>query len=119
MRSISTAYGAGRRRAEVGRRRLEPSGRTEVGIPRPRRRRVHLAVRSRRPRGPVVDLEHLDPLFVEVGVELLHLLLGYLDLLQRSRNLLERQEAALLPVRDQVAEFLKLRDRCVVRQQHA
>jgi hypothetical protein len=51
-------------------------------------------------------------------VQLLHLFLGDLDLLERRGDLVEGQEAALLPVRDQAAQLVELVDRSLVRQQN-
>ena len=51
-------------------------------------------------------------------MQLPQLLLGDLDLLQRGGDLLERQEAALLALRDQRPKLVQLVDRRLVRQQH-
>ena len=51
-------------------------------------------------------------------MELLDLLLGDLDLLEARRDLLERQESPLLPLRDQPPKLLQLRDRRVIAQQN-
>ena len=88
-----------RRPVGVGRRRAAP-------------RRCRLRARQ-----PPVGLDDLDPLLVEVGVQLLDLLLGDLDLLEACGDLLEGQKAALLPLRDQPAELIELRDRCLVTEQ--
>jgi hypothetical protein len=49
-------------------------------------------------------------------VELLHLLLGDLDLLERGRDLLERQDALLLPFGDQRLELVEVDDGRLVVQ---
>jgi len=54
----------------------------------------------------------------EVEVQLLELLLGDLDLLQRGRDLVERQKPALLTVRDQRPKLVQLVDGGFVRQQN-
>ena len=44
-------------------------------------------------------------------MQLAHLLLGHLDLLEARGDLLERQEAALLAVGDETAQLLDLEER--------
>ena len=51
-------------------------------------------------------------------MELLHLLLGDLDLLQARLDLRERQEPSLLTFGDQRSQFVQLRNRSLVTQQH-
>jgi len=48
-------------------------------------------------------------------MQLLHLLLGDFDLLERRGDLVERQESPLLAIRDQPAELIELIDRRAVR----
>ena len=49
-------------------------------------------------------------------MELLHLLLRDLDLLERGGDLLERQDALLLTLGDQRAKLVQLDDRRLVSQ---
>ena len=65
-----------------------------------------------------VFADDFDALLVEERVELLHLLLGDVHLLQAGLDLRERQHAALGPFRDQRLELLELSDRCLIGKQH-
>ena len=47
-------------------------------------------------------------------MELLHLLLGDLDLLQTGGDLVEGEKATLLPLGDEVAKLLELRNRRLI-----
>ena len=69
-------------------------------------------------RRAAVGLDDVDPVLVQVGVQLLDLLLGDLDLLEARRDLLEGQEAALLALGDQRPQLIELRDRSLIGQQH-
>jgi hypothetical protein len=51
-------------------------------------------------------------------VQLAHLLLGDLDLLQGGRDLVERQKAPLLTIRDERPKLVQLVDRRFVSQQN-
>jgi hypothetical protein len=51
-------------------------------------------------------------------VQLLKLLLGDLYLLERGRDVVERQVAPLLTVRDQPTQLIELMNGCLVRQQN-
>ena len=55
----------------------------------------------------------VDPVLDQVRVQLLHLLLGHVHLLEAARDLLEGQIAALAPLRKQVAQFLDIPERRV------
>ena len=68
--------------------------------------------------GLPVGPDHVDALLDQVGVQLLDLLLGDLDLLEAGGDLLERQEAALLAFGDQRPELLGLGDRSFVGEQY-
>jgi len=48
-----------------------------------------------------VGADDVDALLGQVGVQLVYLLLGDVDLLERCRDLVERQVAVLLAVGDQ------------------
>jgi len=50
-------------------------------------------------------------------MQFLDLLLGDLDLLERGRDLVEGQKAALLTIRDQTAKLVELVNRGLVSQQ--
>jgi hypothetical protein len=65
-----------------------------------------------------VGADDVDAVLGEVGVKLLDLLLGDLDLLQRGGDVVECQEAALLAVRDEATELVELIDGSLVRQQN-
>ncbi len=67
---------------------------------------------------PAVGVDDLDPVLVQVRVQLLDLLLGDLDLLEACRDLRERQKAPLLPFGDQRSQLFELRDRRLVAQQN-
>jgi hypothetical protein len=60
--------------------------------------------------GAAVGSQDFYALLVEEAVQLDHLLLGGLHFLQAPRNLVEREEAALLAQRDQGLEFFEFRD---------
>jgi hypothetical protein len=51
-------------------------------------------------------------------VQLGDLLLGHLDLLQAGGDLREGQDTALLALRDELTQFVDLRDRRLVSQQN-
>ena len=87
MRSISGFFGA------AGRRR--PSG----------------AAPSANSAGRPSADDDLDAAVEQMGVQVAHLLLGDLDLLEAGGDLLEGQEAALLAVGDQAAQLLDLEER--------
>jgi hypothetical protein len=65
-----------------------------------------------------VGADDVDALIGQVGVQLLDLLLGDLDLLERRGDVVEGQKAAFLAVCDETAELVELVDRCLVRQQN-
>ena len=69
-----------------------------------------------RSRGPAVGLDHVDSVLVQVGVQLLDLLLGYLNLLEALLDLAEGQISPLLRLYDQRSQLVELRDRGVVAQ---
>ena len=50
-------------------------------------------------------------------MQFLDLLLGDLELLEACGDLLKRQKAALLPLRDETTELIEFRDRCLVTEQ--
>ena len=58
--------------------------------------------------------DHVDAVLDQVRVEAGDLLLGDLHLLQRRRDLLEGQVAALAAQRDQAAQLLDLGDRALL-----
>jgi hypothetical protein len=64
-----------------------------------------------------VGLDDVDALLLEVGVQLLELLLGDLDFFKSRFDLPESQEPSLLSLGDQRPQLVKLRDRSLVRQQ--
>jgi len=64
-----------------------------------------------------VGADDVDALFGEVAMQFLDLLLGDLDLLERGRDLVEGQKAALLTIRDQTAKLIELVNRGLVSQQ--
>jgi hypothetical protein len=65
-----------------------------------------------------VGADDVDALVGQVGVQLLDLLLGDLDLLERRGDLVEGQKTAFLPICDETAELVELVDRRLVRQQN-
>ena len=79
---------------------------------------LRLDARGLRGRGAAVRAHDVDPLFGQVAVELLQLLLGDLDLFQRAGDLLEGQEPSLLRLRNKWTKFVQLVDRCLIREQH-
>ena len=88
----------------VGRLRLLPAScRLEAAT----FRRGRLAIRA----------DDVDPLALQVRVQLRDLLLGDLHLFQRGGDLLERQEASFLAFGDERTKLVDLRDRRVARQQ--
>ena len=82
------------------------------------RRRARLDAAALGLRGTAVGADDVDPLLVQVRVQLLHLLLGDLDLFEACLDLLERQVSALLTFGDQRTQLLELHDRSLVTQQH-
>ncbi len=111
-------------RAQVEPQRVEARLDRQVDLRALRRRsaaRVRpfpLGVAGGRHRGLAVGLDHVDAVLLQVRMQLLHLLLRDLHLLQGGSDLLERQVAALLTFGDQLTELLHLRDRSLVRQQN-
>ena len=77
-------------------------GRLPLGL----RRRLG-AVRGRRGELAVAG-HHVDPVLDQVRVQLLHLLLGHVDLFEAARDLLEGQIAPLASLREQVAQLLDI-----------
>jgi hypothetical protein len=67
--------------------------------------------------GPSVRGDDVDALVDQVGVELEHLLLGDLHLVEAGRYLLEREIAAVLSRQDERPKLLGLRDGRFVREQ--
>ena len=55
--------------------------------------------------------DHVHPVLDQVAVQVLDLLLGHLDLLERPRDLLEGQVAALAPLRDQRPQLVEVGER--------
>jgi len=68
----------------------------------------HIAIRT----------HDVDSLVQQVAVQLTNLLLRDLDLFQAGSDLLERQNALLLPFRDQATELFHLEDGGLVGQQY-
>src|SRR5918996_3158150 len=61
-------------------------------------------------RGPVLARDYVDAVLLQVGMELGHLLLGDLDLLEGRRDLLEGQKAALLAFGDQPPDLFDVEE---------
>jgi hypothetical protein len=70
------------------------------------RRRGAVAGDLDQPRGTILVRDDLHAVFLQVGVEVRHLLLRELDLLEGGRDLLEGQVATLLSLGDEPAHFL-------------
>src|SRR5204862_1366840 len=93
--------------------------------------RIGRVVGCRRPGGPgrsldlpvlrgggfAVGADHVDSVLLQIRMELSHLFLGDLDLLEALRDLLEGQEAALLALADKGSKLLDLSDRSFIREQ--
>jgi hypothetical protein len=78
------------------------------------RRRARLDARGLRLGRPPVRIDDVDALVVQVGMQLLDLLLGDLRLLEPRLDLVDGQISALLPFGNQRSCFVELRDRSIV-----
>ena len=65
-----------------------------------------------------VGADDVDALLGQVGVQLVYLLLGDVDLLERCRDLVERQVAVLLAVGDQPPQLVELVGRGAIGKQN-
>ncbi len=80
--------------------------------------RVGLDAPTLRAGQTAVGIHHGDALPVEIRVQLLHLLLGDLDLLQAGLDLREGQHPSLLSFGDQRTQLVKFDDRRLIAQQN-
>jgi len=77
-----------------------------------------LDLRALRLRVAAVGADDVDALLRQEQVQLAKLLLGDIDLLERRRDVVERQKAALLALRDQGPKLIQFMDGRLVSQQN-